>query len=104
MLDDDPLRLDSAEGMVLVAAGCVLDDGARCDCVCGCDRTAIPTDDLCLRCQVGDHESTDPTGPVHARAARPILPADPIDLADPIAPADLLDPPSPGAIRVAACS
>ena len=97
MLDDDPLRLDSAEVVVLVAGSGVLEDDARCDCVCGCDRTAIRPDDLCLRCQVGDHESTDPTGSTHARAARPIFTADPThlrpDLADPahLRP-DLADP------------
>ena len=104
MLDDDPLRLDSAEVVVLVAGSGVLEDDARCDCVCGCDRTAIRPDDLCPRCQVGDHESTDPTGSTHARAARPILTPDLADLPDPIAPAYAVDLPSPGVPSVPACS
>ena len=105
MLDDDPFDLDSAEGVVLVAGSGVLDDDAGCDCVCGCDRTATWPDDLCLRCQAGDHESTDPTGPADARAARPIFTADPAHLADPADPAHLTDPPPrPGVSRVSACS
>ena len=120
MLDGDPFDLDSAEGVVLVAGSGVLDDDARCDCVCGCDRTATWPDDLCLRCQAGDHESTDATGPGHARAARPVLTpdmpdlADPSDLSDPAHllpdPVDLADPadpadtPPPAVPRVPACS
>ena len=107
MLDGDPFDLDSAEGVVLVAGSGVLDDDPGCDCVCGCDRTATWPDDLCLPCQAGDHESTDATGPAHARAARPILAPDPADLTDPTGlpdPADPADPPPPAVPRVSACS
>ena len=104
MLDGDPFDLDSAQGVVLVAGSGVLDDDAGCECVCGCDRTATWPDDLCLRCRAGDHESTDPTGSAHARAARPILTPDPTDMTDPPDMTGPPDPPPPAVPRVPACS